>query len=155
MEEFSLVSIIDKTLAQLSITVDDNEVKINYEFNRAPLVTFTGSYLESIFINLFTNSLKYKSHQRKLKIDISSTNTEEYTIVKFKDNGIGIDVEKHREKLFKLYQRFHDNSDGKGLGLYLVKSQMEALGGTIDIESQVGKGTTFILKFKKYPKTEV
>lgn len=151
-EELSFVSIVDRSLAQLSITVDDNAVKINYEFTNAPTVIFTSSYLESIFINLFTNSLKYKSNQRKLKIDITSENTPEYVIVKFKDNGIGIDIETHREKLFKLYQRFHNNSEGKGLGLYLVKSQMEALGGTIDVESIVGKGTIFILKFKKYPK---
>lgn len=151
-EELSFVSIVDRSLAQLSITVDDNAVKINYEFTNAPTVIFTSSYLESIFINLFTNALKYKSNQRKLKIDIASEDTQEYVVVKFKDNGIGIDIETHREKLFKLYQRFHNNSDGKGLGLYLVKSQMEALGGTIDVESIVGKGTTFILKFKKYTK---
>jgi PAS domain S-box-containing protein len=148
-EELSLVSIVDKSLAQLSITVHDSEVKINYEFKRAPTVAFTSSYLESIFINLFTNALKYRSHQRKLKIEISSEDTKEYVVVKFKDNGIGIDVELHREKLFKLYQRFHENTDGRGLGLYLIKSQMDALGGTIDVESTVGKGTVFILKFKK------
>lgn len=148
-EELSLVVGVDRALAQLSIAVNDNDVKINYEFKRAQTVSFISSYLESIFINLFTNALKYKSHQRKLKIDITSEDKKEYVVVKFKDNGIGIDVEKHREKLFKLYQRFHDNSEGKGLGLYLVKSQMEALGGTIDVESVVGKGTTFILKFKK------
>jgi signal transduction histidine kinase len=70
-------------------------------------------------------------------------------ILKFKDNGIGIDIEKYKDKLFKLYQRFHDNPDGKGLGLYLVKSQLEVLGGSIAVESEVGKGTTFIMKFRK------
>lgn len=149
IEQISLVSIINKILSQLSITVDDNEVKINYDFKNAPSIHFTSSYLESIFMNLFTNALKYKSQQRKLKIDINSINTEDFIVIKFKDNGIGLDVERHREKIFKLYQRFHDNADGKGLGLYLVKSQMEALGGQIDLESEVGKGTTFILKFKK------
>ena len=67
----------------------------------------------------------------------------------FTDNGIGIDTERHKDKLFKLYQRFHDNPDGKGLGLYLIKSQIETLGGTIEIESKVDVGTTFIIKFKK------
>ncbi|MBI3521149.1 MAG: ATP-binding protein, partial [Bacteroidetes bacterium] len=84
-------------------------------------------------------------------INLSSESVEDFTVVKFTDNGIGIDVEKHREKMFKLYQRFHDNSDGRGLGLYLVKSQMEAIGGTIDVESEVGVGTTFTLKFRKEP----
>jgi PAS domain S-box-containing protein len=151
-ENISVVAIINKTLTQLSIALDDNKVKVNYDLIKALTVTFSSSYLESIFINLFTNALKYKSNQHNLEINISSESTKEYDVVKFSDNGIGIDIETHREKLFKLYQQFHENSEGKGLGLYLVKSQMEALGGTVDVESEVGKGTTFILKFKKYPK---
>jgi signal transduction histidine kinase len=66
----------------------------------------------------------------------------------FKDNGIGIDLERNRDKVFGLYQRFHDYPDSKGMGLYLVKSQVEAMGGTISIESEVDKGTTFTLTFK-------
>ncbi len=147
LNDFSLMSVIDKTLRQLGM-IDDNQVEINYDL-KVSNVVFTASFLESIFINLFTNALKYKSNKRKLIIDISSENVGDYTVVQFKDNGIGIDLEKHFDKIFKLYQRFHDNSDGKGLGLYLVKSQMEALGGTIEVQSEVDKGTTFILKFKK------
>jgi signal transduction histidine kinase len=66
----------------------------------------------------------------------------------FKDNGIGIDLERNRDKVFGLYQRFHDYPDSKGLGLYLVKSQVETMGGTINIESKVDVGTTFTLTFK-------
>ena len=104
--------------------------------------------MESILLNLFTNAIKYKSFKRNLKIEINSSLADGFVILKFKDNGIGIDTEKHKDKLFKLYQRFHDNPDGKGLGLYLVKSQLESLGGSIAIESEVDKGTTFIIKFK-------
>jgi signal transduction histidine kinase len=143
------VTTIDNVLKQLSIAVDDNTVKINYEFSNAPFVLFTPAYLESILLNLFTNAIKYQSPKRKLKIDIVSSNVDDFVILKFKDNGIGIDTEKYKDKLFKLYQRFHDNPDGKGLGLYLVKSQLEALGGSISIESKVDKGTTFIIKFRK------
>jgi signal transduction histidine kinase len=66
----------------------------------------------------------------------------------FKDNGIGIDLERNKDKVFGLYQRFHDYPEGKGLGLYLVKSQVETMGGTISIESAVNIGTTFTLTFK-------
>ncbi len=148
-EQVSLVNVIDKVMSQLSITVDDNEVKVNYDFNNARFVNFTTAYLESILLNLFTNSIKYKSPIRKLKINVSSSTTDNFILLKFNDNGIGIDTEKYKEKLFKLYQRFHDNPDGKGLGLYLVKSQLEALGATIDIDSRVNVGTTFVIKFKK------
>ncbi len=148
-EKISLTEITNKVLSQLSITVDDNEVKVNYNFKEAPFVNFTKAYLESVLLNLFTNSIKYKSPKRKLKINISSNASNGVVTLKFNDNGIGIDTEQHKEKLFKLYQRFHNNPDGKGLGLYLIKSQIEALGGTIDVESEVNVGTTFIITFKK------
>ena len=147
-EKVSFVGVIDNILKQLSITMEDNTVKINYEFADAPFVSFNPAYLESILLNLFTNAIKYKSFKRNLKIEINSSLADGFVILKFKDNGIGIDTEKHKDKLFKLYQRFHDNPDGKGLGLYLVKSQLESLGGSIAIESEVDKGTTFIIKFK-------
>ena len=148
-ENISLTEITNNVLSQLNITLDDNEVKVNYNFEEAPFANFTKAYLESVLLNLFTNSIKYKSPKRKLKINISSRDSIDFVILTFNDNGIGIDTELHKEKLFKLYQRFHDNPDGKGLGLYLIKSQIEALGSMIDIESKVDVGTTFIIKFKK------
>jgi len=148
-EKVSFAVIVDNVLKQLGVAVDDNTVNIKYKFTEAPTVLFTPSYMESILLNLFTNAIRYKSSKRQLKIDISSSNTREFVILKFKDNGIGIDTEKYKDKLFKLYQRFHDNPDGKGLGLYLIKSQLEALGGSINIESEVDKGTTFTINFKK------
>ena len=95
-----------------------------------------------------TNSLKYKSENKKLKITISANKTDDTVYLIFKDNGIGIDLERNRDKVFGLYQRFHNYPDSKGLGLYLVKSQVETMGGTITIESEVNKGTTFTLTFK-------
>ncbi|MFZ6013074.1 MAG: ATP-binding protein, partial [Bacteroidota bacterium] len=65
-----------------------------------------------------------------------------------KDNGIGVDLDLHRSKLFTLYSRFHDHTEGKGLGLFMVKTQMLAMGGNIDVESMVGEGTTFYLYFR-------
>ena len=75
--------------------------------------------------------------------------SENKTIITFQDNGIGLDLEKCGSKVFGLYQRFHNHPDSKGLGLYLVKSQMEALGGNIEIESVVDEGTRFTLTFNK------
>jgi signal transduction histidine kinase len=65
----------------------------------------------------------------------------------FKDNGIGIDLDRNKDKVFGLYQKFHNYPDSKGLGLYLVKSQVEGMGGTITIESEVNAGTKFVMKF--------
>ena len=79
----------------------------------------------------------------------SSKEVGENIILIFKDNGIGIDLERNGDKIFGLYQRFHNHPDSKGLGLYLVKSQVESMGGTINVESEVDKGTTFTITFKK------
>ncbi len=94
-----------------------------------------------------SNSIKYKSENRKLKITIARKKLMKHFII-FKDNGIGIDLEQNKNKIFGLYQRFHNYPDSKGLGLYLVKSQVETMGGSIEIESEVNKGTTFTLIFK-------
>ena len=95
-----------------------------------------------------TNSLKYNDETRILKITISSKIIDDKVLIVFKDNGIGIDLERNRDKVFGLYQRFHNYPDSKGLGLYLVKSQVETMGGAISIDSEVNKGTTFTLTFK-------
>jgi signal transduction histidine kinase len=102
-------------------------------------------YLESIFYNLISNAIKYRSESRALQIVINSFREREHIIIEFRDNGIGIDLEKFGDKIFGLYQRFHDHVAGKGLGLYLVKTQIEAMGGTITIDSKVGKGAVFTI----------
>ena len=95
-----------------------------------------------------TNAIKYKSETRKLKITITANIFNNSTILVFKDNGIGIDLKRNKDKVFGLYQRFHDFPDSKGLGLYLVKSQVETMGGSIELDSEVNIGTTFTLTFK-------
>lgn len=115
-----------------------------------PEIDFNETYLESILINLFSNAIKYRSPDRNLVIHASSKCDDNgNTIFRFSDNGTGIDVIRHKDRLFGLYQRFHDTTDGNGLGLYIIKSQIEALKGTIEIESELDKGTTFIITFKK------
>ena len=96
-----------------------------------------------------SNALKYRSLDKPPKISIKATEKENFVNLIIKDNGIGIDLNKNGDKIFGLYQRFHNYPDSKGLGLYLVKSQIEAMGGTIEVESQVGKGTQFTLTFIK------
>lgn len=105
------------------------------------------SFYESIFYNLFSNAQKYKHPERPLKVDIQITKSEAglFTI-HISDNGIGMDTSKIGDKLFGFYKRFHVHVEGKGLGLYITKSQVEMLGGTIRAESQLNVGTTFIIE---------
>jgi signal transduction histidine kinase len=100
------------------------------------------AYMEGIFENLLDNSMKYRSAKRELQIGIISRKDKGQVVIEVKDNGIGIDMKRSAGKIFRLYQRFHEHGEGKGLGLYLVKTQVEAMGGSISIESEVDVGTT-------------
>ena len=101
------------------------------------------AYVHSIFYNLISNALKYSHSQRNCKIEICSRVVKEGVLLQVKDNGIGIDLEKHGKDLFKMYKRFNENYDGRGLGLYLIKTQAEVLGGYVDVQSKPGEGTCF------------
>jgi PAS domain S-box-containing protein len=112
-------------------------------------IDFNRTYLQSILVNLVSNSIKYQSPRRSLLITVSSQTDEKGNVIfKFADNGSGIDLGRHKEKVFGLYQRFHDSLEGHGLGLFIIKSQIVALGGSIDVESELEGGTTFIITFK-------
>jgi signal transduction histidine kinase len=105
------------------------------------------AYLESIFLNLCSNSLKYAAPNRSPEIEITLLTKGDITKVMFKDNGRGIDMEKHGSQIFGMHKTFHKNKDANGVGLYITKNQIEAMGGAITLESEVNVGTTFYLEF--------
>ena len=146
-ENVTINEVVEHVFSQLKFQIERSKPILKLNFDEADTIYTNKAYLESILINLLTNSIKYKSETKKLKISITIKKTNNSTILKFKDNGIGIDLKRNSERIFGLYQRFHDYPDSKGLGLYLVKSQIESLGGTIAIESEVNKGTEFTLTF--------
>lgn len=99
--------------------------------------------IHSIFHNLLSNALKYRSDERSLIISVGSKATSAGTVIHFRDNGLGIDMNRYGDLLFKLFKRFHNHVEGRGIGLYLVKWQVESLGGTIQLTSEPGRGTQF------------
>ncbi len=109
------------------------------------------SYVQSILFNLLSNALKYRSPDRTLRVRVQTRREDGYVRLSVADNGMGIDLEKHGPKLFGLYRRFHTHVEGKGLGLHLVKTQIEALEGKVTVESREGAGTTFNIYFKVSP----
>ena len=112
-------------------------------------IRFSRTYLHSILMNLLSNAIKYRSPKRPLKINIATTlQAEGEVLLTICDNGLGIDLTRHSDNIFGLYQRFHCNPHGTGFGLFMVKSQITALGGSIKVESEVDKGTTFYITFK-------
>ena len=147
-EDLSLKDVFENVFSQLDFLIGLHKPIIIINFDKVPILNTNKAYLESILLNLLTNAIKYKSEIKKSKITISASQVDDTVFLVFKDNGIGIDLVRNKDKVFGLYQRFHDFPDSKGLGLYLVKSQVEAMGGSIGIESEVNKGTTFTLTFK-------
>ncbi len=147
LKPISLTEACQYAIRSISQLNNNGDIILETDFSAADTVMFYQPYLESIFHNLLTNSIRYCSPERKLHISIRSELSKKTTFVYFTDNGLGIDLEKNKDKVFGLYQRFHSHQNTKGLGLYMTKSQMVSLGGNIEVESQVNQGVTFILSF--------
>ena len=111
-------------------------------------VHFNPAYLESVFLNFLSNGLKYRHAERQPKIvfEMKEANGKKYLAIT--DNGVGINLKKYKEKLFGLYKTFHGNNDARGVGLFITKNQVEAMGGKIEVESTLNEGTTFKIFFK-------
>jgi signal transduction histidine kinase len=105
--------------------------------------------MESVFYNLISNAIKYRHPDRQPSISVQSNLKDEYVQIDVADNGLGIDLKTHKDNLFSLYKRFHFHVEGKGLGLYLVKTQLGALGAKIEVKSTDGVGTVFSLFIKR------
>lgn len=125
---------------------------IQAKFDEAPFIYSIRAMIQSILYNLVSNAIKYRNPERNLEIQISSHQLVDQSIVlRVQDNGLGMDLNTQRQNIFKLYRRFHTHVDGKGLGLYLVKTQVDTLGGSIEIDSELNRGTTFMIRFP-FPK---
>jgi PAS domain S-box-containing protein len=122
--------------------------EITSEFG-VPVVRFPRKYMESIFSNLISNALKYRHPERAPRIEVQSRKTDRGILLSVADNGLGIDLQRHREHLFKIRKTFHRHVDAKGLGLFMTKTQVEAMGGKIWAESTPGKGSVFFVEIKK------
>jgi signal transduction histidine kinase len=126
--------------------------RISADFENADKLFTLKAFIQSVFFNLLSNAIKYRSDERDLEVCAFSRKENGNIIIEVKDNGLGMDVDRYKDSVFKLFKRFHTHVEGRGLGLYLVKTQVEALNGTVEILSQVGKGTLFVITL---PQTHV
>jgi len=147
LEDINLDFVLQNTKEILSGAILKTGAIIKSEFTEVSNIRYNKIYLESIFLNLIGNAIKYKSEARVPEIFITSEVANGKIILKFIDNGLGIDLERHGHKLFGLNKVFHRHPDAKGVGLFLTKTQIEAMGGTISATSKVNVGTTFTIKF--------
>lgn len=148
-QQINLEHEIEEILGVLGREIESNSISIDINLSRGALLYSVRPMVHSILYNLISNAIKYRSSDRKPTITIETEEDEKFYVLKVSDNGLGIDLNRDRDNMFKLYKRFHHHTEGKGLGLYLVKLQAEALGGSISVESEVNRYTTFTVKLKK------
>jgi len=146
--KIDLKDCIDKSSKNIGAIARDIDVKIINEVDPAIKVLGIPAYLDSILLNFLTNGVKYSSRERDSYIKLSTKVLKNYVVLSIEDNGIGINLKKNESKLFGMYKTFHDNKDARGIGLFITKNQVEAIGGKIEAESTVNKGTTFKIYFR-------
>lgn len=145
--ELKFADTLSKVKQDLTAEIITTRAQIEADFSQAEGIFYSKTYLESIFLNLLSNALKYRSAKRPLVISLKSETKGGKTILHVRDNGLGIDMERHGKHLFGLRKTFHENRDAKGVGLFLTKTQIKAMGGNIFATSQVDGGTTFTIEF--------
>ncbi|MFD1096167.1 PAS domain S-box protein [Salegentibacter chungangensis] len=139
---------IDHTVKNVSALAEASGVTIQNNVKENVFILGLPAYLDSILLNFLTNGIKYSCPERKSYVKLSTENTGKHIILKIEDNGLGIDLSKNRRKLFGMYKTFHTHKDSRGIGLFITKNQIEAIGGKIEVESEKGTGTTFKIYFK-------
>lgn len=148
IEESNLQETLDHVLHSLNSLIHTSRVTIKADFSQAATVRFNRAYLESVFLNLITNSIKYAKPETLPAVSISSEKGSGVTRLIVSDNGVGFDLERVKDEIFGLHRKFHNHTDSKGIGLYLVHSHVTSMGGKITVESKVNEGTTFTITFK-------
>ncbi len=146
-EIISFTKLVKNILNSIRTLIEKHDVIIKPDFSDVDEIFSLKVYMHSIFYNLIVNSIKYCKPDETPIIEIKSKKENEKLIITFKDNGLGIDMKTKGDKVFGLYKRFHTHVEGKGMGLFMVKTQVEALGGTITVASELNKGSEFTLTF--------
>ena len=142
-------SAFTRVLKMVEKEIEETQAKVISDFTGAENVYAVAPYVESILYNLISNAIKYRDPNRAPLVTIKTTIDQEFVCLAVSDNGLGLNLAKYKQSMFTLYKRFHTHMEGKGLGLYLVKTQILALGGKIDVESELDNGTTFKVYFKR------
>jgi signal transduction histidine kinase len=145
-DECDIRHIVDNIFHQLHGFFHQKHAAIEFDL-AVTHISYPEAYMENILYNFINNALKYSKPNVPLKIIVSAYMLHGRPVLSVKDNGLGIDLEKYSNRIFKLNQVFHQGYESKGIGLYITKTQIESMGGTIDVKSEVGVGSEFIVTF--------
>ena len=146
VEKINIHDYIEKTKTVLADQIQKKHANIHNLVSPSIEIDYNVAYFESIIYNFISNAIRYSHPDREPEITLSFDEKEKSLTIS--DNGIGIDLKKNGDKLFGMYKTFNNNPDSKGIGLFITKNQIDAMGGRIETKSELNKGTTFILYFK-------
>lgn len=148
VELLSLELVFNTVIKSIQSEVKNSKVKFVTDFSAFDVISFNRVYLESIFINLITNAIKYAQVNLSPIITVKTQKKNGISQLIFADNGRGFDIDKVKDKIFGLNQKFHNNIDSHGIGLYLVYNHVVDMGGQIEVTSEINKGTTFTISLR-------
>jgi PAS domain S-box-containing protein len=144
----SFESVLEKVKKMFAAKINETQAQIRGDFEVAN-IHYPNIYLESIFLNLLSNALKYKQKNIRPEIVFKTCLDQGKTILQVKDNGLGIDLDRYGHQVFKLNKTFHLHAEARGIGLFITKNQVEAMGGEIKVFSKPNEGATFVINFDK------
>ncbi len=145
----SLEKLIKEVLDLLKNDIKSQNVTIEQVLETSKIRSYK-PYLSDALYHILSNSIKFANPSKRLHINIRSYEDEFKQYLVVTDNGRGMDLEKFGDKIFKMYQRYHIDVEGRGIGLFIVKNRINVLNGIIDVESKEGEGTSFMMTFPKY-----
>ena len=142
-EEIYIKEHVDRTIDSIKPLLQGVNFRITNNVDSEIKGKVVPTYFDSIMYNLLSNAIKFRSSERILQIDISAIKSANKLVIEVKDNGIGIDLTRHNQKIFGMYQTFHEHVNARGIGLFLSKNKAEAMGGSIEVSSTPNKGSLF------------
>ncbi|MGZ9676018.1 PAS domain S-box protein [Flavobacterium sp. GNP001] len=147
-ETVNLKEYVGRAANVLSDEISTQNVIFQNQIPDNVFIKYNPAYLESILFNLISNSIRYRDHSRQPSITISLHEEQKKKVIQITDNGIGIDLVKNADKIFGMYKTFTSHADARGIGLFITKNQIDAMGGNITVESEPNIGTTFKIYIK-------
>jgi PAS domain S-box-containing protein len=151
-QELKFEHVLQQIRSMVNARITELSARITHDFSEAPVIHYPAIYMESILLNLLDNALKYHSPQRQPVITIRTYYNENRSLImEVRDNGLGINMERFGHQVFKLRKTFHHHPESRGIGLFMIKNQIEAMGGEISISSKENEGSAFFINFNKHP----
>jgi len=148
-EEIHLTDALMRAIHNISALAYNSKVEIINECEDHLFIQGIKAYIDSILLNFLTNGIKYADHSKESYLRIFSKKDEKFVELSFQDNGLGLDLKRNGEKLFGMYKTFHLNPEARGIGLFITKNQVESMGGSIHVDSKLGQGSTFTVRFER------